>query len=209
MLPEPSIRDLSDLQLLCSLCASDNDQALYTELVNRFLPEVKEKCRRKGELQNLDKHIDEGIAHEVFERVRTYKSFNEAKIRNANEHKAVLAYLCSIAGNLFVDHFRRSKQQNTPHPTYFDQLRQQAGPIDPARLKDIKEMSKSIFQKLTRNEQAVVLADLDNKKYGKYLPDEVTSSLSERLNVKPATIRKIRERAKLKIMNTLRELNAA
>jgi DNA-directed RNA polymerase specialized sigma24 family protein len=207
--PEPQLDTLSDLQLLRLLCTSDEDDELYKQFVRRFLPDVKQECKKKCELQKLDKHIGETIAHEVFERVRQYKSFKNDKVRIKNEHRAVLAYLSSIAGHLFLDHFRNEKRKTDLHSTYFDDFREQAASIDPTRLKDIKDMSKLIFKKLNSKEQAVVLADLEHKRFGKYLPDEVTLALSQDLAIKPASVRKIRERAKLKINKLLQAINEA
>jgi DNA-directed RNA polymerase specialized sigma24 family protein len=151
--PDPQFVGISDLELLHILCTSDDDQAPYSEFVRRFLPEVKENCKRKCELQKLDLHIGGGIAHEVFDRVRRYKSFKKDRIRVADEHAAVLAYLTKIAGRLFLDHFRQEKRKEEVHETYFDELRQEAKSIDPTRLKDIKNISEGIFKKLNNKEQ--------------------------------------------------------
>jgi DNA-directed RNA polymerase specialized sigma24 family protein len=200
---------VSDLDLVHILCTSDEDQKPYNEFVRRFLPEVKDGCKKKCKLKRLDPHIGEGIAHEVFARIRRSKLIKKEKIKNADHHKGILSYLLITAEHLFVDHFREEKRSEEVHETYFDELQGQAQTINPEHLKSTKDMAETLFKKLNAKEQAVVLADLEHKRVGKYLPDEVTEALSKSLNVKPATIRKIRERAIEKLKGALHEINQA
>lgn len=209
MRADPQFVGMFDLDLVHMLCTSDEDQKPYNELVRRFLPEVKEGCKKKCKLKRLDPHIGEDIAHEVFARIRRSKHIKKEKIKNSDPHRGILAYLLVTAEHLFVDHFRQEKRSEEVHVTYFDQLQEQAQAIDPEHLKSIKDIAETLFKKLNAKEQAVILADLEHKRVGKYLPDEINEALSKSLNVKPASIRKIRERAIAKLNGALNEINQA
>lgn len=93
---------------------------------------------------------------------------------------------------------------------YFDDL---IGPLeienDAIKLKQIREVTQKMFKSLNPKEQKVVIADIENKKHQKYLPDDVIDRLAEELNVKRDTVRKIRERAIEKIKTAIDEFNQA
>lgn len=210
MRPEPELASVSDLDLLEQLCSSENDDAPYKEFVRRFLPGLKDECRRKCLRLGLDRHVGDQIAHECFERVRQYKSFKKDKIRLPNDQKAILAYLCRISARLFTDHHNQEKQKEVEHRTYFDDIRDEArGVIDAKGLKDTRDMAMGLLKKLSPSEQAVMIADLEHKRHQKYLPDDITMELAERLKVKPDTIRKIRQRAIEKLNKAIDEINQA
>ena len=191
------------------LCSTEDDQSLYDELVRRFLPEVNQQCEDKCKLRKLDPHVGQEIAHQVFERVRKYKSFKNEKTKVRNPHKAVLAYLMVCAGRLFLNYSKKEKRQDESPDTYISDLRAEASATDPARLQEIKEKTALAFGRLTPREREVVLADLEHKRHTKYLPDDVTTELCERLGVKPDTIRKLRQTAKLKLQQAFNEFNEA
>ncbi len=149
MHPDPQFADVSDLELLHTVCTSAPMTSYpYKEFVRRFLPEVKEKCKEKCNRQKLDPHIGESIAHDVFARLRRYKTFKKDKFQGTGEHKWILAYLIRAAGNLFIDHFYQTKRAEEAHVTYFDDFREEASSIDPSQLKDVKEKSELIFKEI-------------------------------------------------------------
>lgn len=203
---------LSDLELLCHLCSVSEDKEAYNEFVHRFYDEMKAECERRCLSRKLDKHIGTQIAHDTFERVKHHKTFREDKIKVADSHKGILAYLIRISVNLFNDHYRKEKKVNllSNHKMYFDDL---IGPLeienDAIKLKQIREVTQKMFKSLNPKEQKVVIADIENKKHQKYLPDDVIDRLAEELNVKRDTVRKIRERAIEKIKTAIDEFNQA
>ena len=203
---------LSDLELLCRLCSVEDDTEVYYEFVHRFYNDVKEECERRCKARKLDKQIGIQVAHETFENVRRYKTFREDEVKMANTRKGILVYLIRIAVNLFNDHHRKEKKQKEQvnHKSYFDDL---LGTMEtgnnPARLKQIKDLTLRIFKSLNQKEQKVVLADAEHKKHQKYLPDDVTEQLAEEIGVKKDTVRKIRERAIQKIKTAINESNQA
>lgn len=200
---------LGDVELLTALCSTQNDASIYSEFVRRFLPEVQAECSNICKRRNLDSHIGKQIAHEVFEKVRKYKSFKPDKIRNSTPHNSILIYLFSISRNLFND-WHNSERKSTVdyNKNYFELLTETIEiPDTPDILKWKKDTAAMIFRKLNKKEQTIVLADIEYKKYGSYLPDEITESLALSLKVKKPTIRKIRERAILKIKTAIDEIN--
>jgi DNA-directed RNA polymerase specialized sigma24 family protein len=187
----------------------EDDGAPYKEFVRRFHPELKRFCRKKCELQKLDSHVGETIAHEVFERIRKYKSFRKDHFRGGDGRKWVLAYLSRSATRLFFNHHNQEKRQKDLPDTYLDDLRAEAQAIDPTHLQETKERTALALKKLTPRELEVVLADLEYKRHTKYLPDDVTLALAEKLGVKSATIRKLRQRAAEKLNQAMNEINEA
>jgi RNA polymerase sigma factor (sigma-70 family) len=207
-----STKLLSDLELLCHLCTVEDDKEAYDEFVRRFYGDVRAECERRCKAQKLDLHIGVQVAHDTFENVRRYKTFRQDEIRIANSRKAILAYLIRIAVNLFNDHHRREKKQKEQihHKSYFDDLLGEMDKRnDPARLKQIKDITFQIFKSLNQREQKVVLADTEHKKHQKYLPDNVTERMAAEMGIKKDTVRKIRERAIKKIKTPINEFNKA
>lgn len=205
---QPPVTQLTDSELLEHLCSNDDDVQYYTHFVNRFLPEVKDECKRICKARKLNQDIGEQIAHDVFERVRKYKSFKKDKVRIPESRKGIIVYLLRIATSLFNDHYRKEKNEEVIHRTYFDNILDSASSsIDVKKLKNKKEIALTIFSKLNQNEQKVVLKDIQHKKHKKYLPDDVTAELALELGVKPDTIRKIRERAIKTIKAAIDEIN--
>jgi len=206
---QAQFENLSDVELMDALCSTGDDQLLYNELVRRFHPELKQLCLNKCKLMSLDPHIGEQIAHEVFERLRRYKSFKKDNIRAQEGHAAVKSYMARCATRLFLNYFDEQKRKEELPDSYFTELRAEACATDPVRLLEIKEKTAQTFKKLTDREKAVVIADLEYKKHTKYLPDDVVSDLSKRLGVKPDTIRKLRQTAKQKLQQAFDEINEA
>lgn len=209
MRPEAQFASLPDLELMDALCSTRDDQSLYNELVRRFLPELKQLCLKKCKLRNIDAHVGEQISHEVFERVRRYKSFKKDKIRTQDGHAAILSYLTRFATRLFLNYFDEQKRKEELPDSYITQFRDEASAADPARLQEIMEKTAQAFSKLTPRERAVVLADIEYKKHTKYLPDDVVKNLSQRHGIKPDTIRKLRQTAKQKLQQAFDEINEA
>jgi DNA-directed RNA polymerase specialized sigma24 family protein len=202
------IRILGDTKLLELLCSETDDSLLYKEFVHRFLPDLKTECEKVCKARKLDRHIGIQISHEVLERVRKYKSFKRDKIHLKDDRKAIIVYLFRIAVSLFNDHHRSQKKSLQEHRTYFDDLSDLASSRpNPIILKDQLEIATKLFRKLNKNEQIVVLKDLEYKRNYKYLPDDVTESLAEQLGVEKDTIRKIRKRAIQKIKDLINGLN--
>ncbi len=210
MVEANQITKISDLELLINLCSSSDDDKLYPEFVKRFLPEIKEECLKICNKRKLDKHVGIDIAHKTFERVRKYKSFKTDEINKPNTRKGILVYLFRVSTRLFNDHYRKQKKDEefVNHKTYFENIFDpEIIQHNPAKLKQIKDQSLQIFNQLNNKEQAVVLADIEYKKFHKYLPDDVNESLAVELGVKKDTLRKIRERAIIKIKNAINEIS--
>ncbi|WP_298681019.1 hypothetical protein [uncultured Mucilaginibacter sp.] len=204
----PTLIHLTDVALLEQLCSSDDDSELYKEFVKRFIKELTTHCADACKKRNLETHIGKQIAHETFARVRHYKSFKTDQIKLPDQHDAIIVYLKRISFSLFNDHHNENKKKPIPHRTYFDDILESSydnfSGID---LKDKKDFALFIFNKLNKKEQAVILADIEHKKFQKYLPDDITEQLCGQLNVKKDTLRKIRERAIEKIKYAINEFN--
>lgn len=199
---------LTDVALLEKLCSSDDDYELYNEFVKRFLTDITAHCADVCKKRNLESHVGKQIAHETFSNVRKYKSFKKDGIKLPDDRTAILVYLKRISVNLFNDFHNKNKKKTIIHKTYFDDiLEANEDKLDAVSLKDKKEFALFIFSKLNKKEQTVILADIEHKKFQKYLPDDITEDLSVKLNVKKETIRKIRERAIEKIKAAINEFN--
>lgn len=74
-------------------------------------------------------------------------------------------------------------------------------------LKNKKDLAVFIFCKLNSKEKRIILTDLKYKRHHKYLPDTVIEELARELSLKPASIRKARERAIEKIKKAIDEIN--
>lgn len=209
MRSEAQYVNASDPELFHLICTVEDDDAPYKEFVRRFHPELKQFCKRTCELRKLDSHIGGTIAHDVFERVRKSKTFKKEYYKGGDGHKWVLAYLLRSASRLFLNHHNDQKRREELPDTYFDRLRALVEGIDPVKLKDVKDITEILVKKLTPNELAVALADLEYKRHAIYLPDDVTLALSEQLGLKPASLRKTRERYKKKLNKFFNEINEA
>lgn len=204
------LRLLTDIQLLTALCSEQDDNDLYTEFVKRFHTKLQQECTNVCKKRKLDLHIGQQICHEVFEKLRKYKSFKADEVKIVSSHKAILVYLFRIARNLFTDWHNKEKKAKEPYVgrSYFDELAESLKPPEGVEiLLWKKEMSLKIINKLNSKEKIVMLTDLDHKKQQRYLPDEITELLAEKLGVKKPTIRKIRERGINKIKTALDEIN--
>lgn len=199
---------LSDLQLIEALCSQEDDDLLYLEFVNRFLPELKESCILKCKARKLDTHIGIEIAHRAFENVRKYKSFKKDKIKIPNDTEAIKIYLIRITVSLFNDYYKKEKQESIPPKCYFDDIFEAASfGTSEVDLKNKRDFAELVLKKLNKKEQIVVFTDIEHKKYRKYLPEDITESLSNQLGVKKDSIRRIRKRAIEKIYNAIDEIN--
>lgn len=204
------LRLLTDLELLTALCSEQDDACLYTEFVNRFHEELQKECLEICKKRKLDSHIGKQITHEVFEKLRRYKSFRQEEIKISSSHEGILVYLFKIARNLFIDWYNKEKRTREPYlaKNYFDEITESLQPPEDVDLLFWKkETALKLFKKLNANEKAVLLADIDHKKQQRYLPDEITDMLAESLSIQKATIRKIRERAIKKIKTAIDEIN--
>lgn len=202
---------LSDRELFFALCSEQNDGDIFEEFARRFLPSLIEECERQCRHRKLDNDIGNRIACDTLEKARKYKSFDKDEINVQNDRESVLVYLFRIATNLFNDHHRKEKKAAegfVPNKTYFDDLYQQAlSTQDSGSLLDIRQKTEILLKQLNAKEKKVVLKDLEYKRHQKYLPDTVLEELSTELNVKPDTIRKIRERAISKLKKGINEIN--
>lgn len=202
------LAQLSDRELLRLLCSTDDDEMVYSLFTKRYWPDIEKECSKICKKRKIDPHIGTEIAHETFERVRKYKSFNEDQIKLADDRKAVLVYLIRIAVRLFNNYHTKKNKEDIVHRTYFDEIVCAVNEnIDVKDLKSKKDLSLDILKKLNYKEQRILLTDLEYKRHQKYLPDDVLDSLALELNVKRETIRKIRERAIVKINKAIDEIN--
>ena len=210
LIKSDSLRLLSDVELFIELCSVECDDDIYSEFVKRFLPDLKKECLQICKRRKLDQHIGVEIAHDTFEKARKYKSFKSDQVKSPESRKGVLVYLYRIATNLFNDYHNREKKNNSVivHKSYFDDLfcPPEEG-ISPEKLLEIRDTALYVFRQLSKNEQKVVLTDLEYKKHQRYLPDDVNERLAEEMNVEKGTIRKIRERAIIKIKKSIDEIN--
>jgi DNA-directed RNA polymerase specialized sigma24 family protein len=205
---KPNLIQLNDIALLEKLCSSDDDTDCYNEFVKRFLPDLTTHCTDVCNKRKLESHIGKQIAHETFSNVRKYKSFKTDGVKLPDDRMAILVYLKRISVNLFNDFHNKNKRRAITHKTYFDDILDgNEEKLNAVGLKDKKEFALFIFDKLNKKEQTVILADIEHKKFQKYLPDDITEDLSIQLNVKKETIRKIRERAIEKIKIAINEFN--
>jgi DNA-directed RNA polymerase specialized sigma24 family protein len=203
-----NIAGLTNVTLLEQLCSNDDDNYLYDEFVKRFLTDLTTHCTHVCNKRNLEPHIGKQIAHETFSNVRKYKSFKTDGITLPDSREAILVYLKRISINLFNDFHNKQKREKIIHRTYFDDMLEgNESKLDAVGLRDKKEFALFIYNKLNKKEQTVVLADIEHKKYQKYLPDDITEDLALRLDVKKESIRKIRERAIEKIKKAINEFN--
>ncbi|WPQ63811.1 hypothetical protein SIO70_02925 [Chitinophaga sancti] len=199
---------IPDLELLEKLCSTQEDQELYAEFVSRFVEEVVIYCCDICKKRNIESHVGKQIAHDVFERVRKYKSFKADEIKIPNHRTAILVYLKRISISLFNNFHNENKRTDIIHKTYFDDIFESVEKSpDALGLKDKKDFALFIFGRLNKKEQTVILADIEHKKFQKYLPDDITQNLSAQLGVKKESIRKIRERAIEKIKKAINEFN--
>ncbi len=196
----------TDIELLELLCSEEDDEPYFKLFVERFLDELKNECLRICRSRKLDHHIGIQISHETFERVRKYKSFKQDGIKMPDKHAGILVYLNRIAIHLFNDYYKGEKKNSIPHKTYFEEIQEGIPEVNLATLKQTKEKALAIFKKLSEREKIVVLADIEHKKHQKYLSSDVTESLAARLGVQKDTIRKIRQRAIVKIKKELNEI---
>jgi DNA-directed RNA polymerase specialized sigma24 family protein len=200
---------LTDVELLEQLCSSKDDDLLYKEFLRRFLPEVKSRCELTCKQRKLDKHLGLQIAHDTFERFRKYKSFNIEKVKLHDKSKAIIVYLCKISTSLFNNFHRDEKHEESNYKTYFDDILESVDPTASSieSLKNKKDLAVFIFCKLNSKEKRIILTDLEYKRHHKYLPDTVIEELARELSLKPASIRKARERAIEKIKKAIDEIN--
>lgn len=199
-------KSFDDITLLEYVCKIDCDKA-YEEFVNRYYDDVFIQCKIKCKSRKIDLQIGKQITHEVFERVRKYKSFNKSKLNTKNPRNAILGWLYTFLIRLFYDYHNSQKKKEVYINSYFDDLAIDARKIDVKSLAFIRDLSEIIIKKLNAKEKEVILTDLEHKRGQKYLPDDITESLANRLGVKKPTIRKIRERAINKIKLALHEIN--
>lgn len=203
------IQKLKDVELLELLCSTNDDELLYAEFVNRFLKPLQKECELVCRKRKLDLHVGKQIAHDTFERLRKYKSFNVDLINLADHNKAILAYLNRISVRLFYNYHSNQKNDFAVHKSYFDDILDsvETAEKNPKILQNKRDVAVLIFSKLNPKEKRVILTDIEYKRHHKYLPDDIIDSLAEELNIKKDTVRKIRERAISKIKNAIDEIN--
>lgn len=207
MITPQNILQLSDADLLEYICTTDNGEVAYQEFVNRYIKGVGDICKDLCKWRKLDEQIGVQIAHDAFEKVRRLKSYRKDNSRS-NDKKAILRFFYKVCLNLFNDYYNKNKNKGeyVSQPTYFDQISES--------LKDTvysneekREITLKILKKLNKKEIRVITLDIEYKRHQKYLPDEIVSELCEELGVKEATIRKIRERAIIKIKKEIDAIN--
>lgn len=197
---------VDDVKLL-ELIRDNNDIQAFNEFVKRYHPTITEHCITKCKLRKLDKHIGIQIAHDTFDKIKKSKSFKKEKLNGADSKSAIFGWLFRISSNLFYDYHNSQKKDNNINESYFDELFDKAKEISVDSLEEKRNISLEIISKLNLKEREVIITDLEYKRSQKYLPDEVTESLANRIGVKKSSIRKIRERALLKLKKAIDEIN--
>ena len=197
---------IDSIELLELIRDSDDNEA-YKEFVQRFLPIVKDQCLTKCKLRKLDKSIGMQIAHDTLEKTRKSKSFKKEKLNGSDSKSKITGWLFRISSNLFYDYHNSQKCNDQVYDFYIDELFSKAREINVNSLAEKRDLSIKILQKLNPKEREVVLTDIEYKRSQKYLPEDVNESLANRIGVKKDTIRKIRERAIMKLNNAIDEIN--
>jgi DNA-directed RNA polymerase specialized sigma24 family protein len=197
---------IDSIDLLEQIRDSDDNEA-YKEFVQRFLPIVKDQCLIKCKLRKLDKDIGLQIAHDTFEKVRKSKSFKKEKLIGSDSKSKITGWLFRISSNLFYDFHNSQKCNNQVYDFYIDELFSKASEINVNSLAEKRDLSIKILQKLNPKEREVVLTDIEYKRSHKYLPEDANESLANRIGVKKDTVRKIRERAILKLYKAIDEIH--
>ena len=196
----------SDADLLEFICSNDDNDLAYSDFVNRYIKDVQNECVKICDRRKLDKHIGLQIAHEAFEKIKKYRSFDRTKLKGDSERRSILGFMYVICLNLFKDHHKKKKETNTTLTSYFDDLASTVK-LDVKNNKQIKDFTLRILKKLNPKEIRVLQTDLEYKRHQKYLPDEVVASLCEELNVHESGIRKLRERLTVKIKKEIDAIN--
>lgn len=192
---------------MLELIRDDGDEIAYQEFVSRFLPKVKDECVNKCKLRKIDKHIGIQIAHDTFEKVKNSRSFKREKLNGGGSKNAIIGWLYRISSNLFYDYHNSKTNNNQFNESYFDDLKGYAKEASVNSNAEIRDITEIMLKKLNFKEREVLITDIEYKRSQKYLPKDVNEYLSNRLNVKKSSIRKIRERAVKKIKNAIDELN--
>lgn len=199
-------KNLTDIDLLVELSTSSRDN-LYQEFVSRYYDDVQKECLLICKKRNLDKHIGIQIAHETFEKVKKTKSFDKEKLSQRSPRKAILGWLYRILSCLFYDFHKSSKKSDEPIEFYLDEIGSDIQRRSGEDLLSNKEIAVKIFKKLNSKEQLVVIKDIEYKRLQKYHDSVVLDILANQLGVKKDSIRKIRQRAKVKIKNEINKIN--
>jgi len=192
---------------LLELIRDFDDKQAYEEFVQRFLPTVKDECLTKCKLRKIDQQVGQQIAHDTFEKIRKSKSFDREKLNGNESNSSIKGWLYRISTNLFYDYHNSQKVENQLCESYFDDLLFIANEMDVDSLREKRDIAVKIIAKLSPKEREVVLTDFEYKRSHKYLPEEVNDSLANRIGVKKASIRKIRERAIFKLKQAIDEIN--
>jgi RNA polymerase sigma factor (sigma-70 family) len=199
--------DQIDSIKLLELIRDSDDNEAYKEFVQRFLPIVKEQCLTKCKLRKLDKDVGLQIAHDTFEKVRKSKSFKREKLNGSDQSSMITGWLFRISSNLFYDYHNSQKCDFQVYDFYLDEIIVKAREINANSLAEKRDISLKILQQLNPKEREVVITDLEYKRSQKYLPEDANESLANRIGVKKNTVRKIRERAILKLNKAIDEIN--
>lgn len=201
-----NVTTLTDVELLERLSSFDED-IVYNEFVKRYYKEVKMECLLKCNKRKLDKHIGEEIAHDTFERVRKSKSFDKSKLTCKDQKNAILGWLYRIQTNLFYDYHKSQNTKTEKIEFYLDELFQEIKPSSGMELSNKRDITIKIYSKLTPKQRKVILKDIEYKKSQKYHKTDVLDNLANELGVAKNSIRKIRERAIIKIKEAINEIN--
>ncbi|WP_316846486.1 hypothetical protein [Pedobacter psychrodurus] len=196
----------SDTELLENICRNDANDVSYSSFVSRYIKDVETECSKICERRKLDKHIGLQIAHDTFEKVKKYRSFDRNKLRGSTERLAIMGFLYRIYINLFKDYHNKNNKTWVKSSSYFEDL-QETLKFDVRKNHQIKEYTLRILKKLNEKEKKVLIADIEYKRNHKYLPDDVVASLCLELNIKEPAIRKLRERLIFKIKKEIDIIN--
>jgi len=206
LLKTKDLQHKSDTELLENICRNDANDVSYSSFVSRYIKDVETECSKICERRKLDKHIGLQIAHDTFEKVKKYRSFDRNKLRGSTERLAIMGFLYRIYINLFKDYHNKNNKTWVKSGSYFEDL-QKTLKFDVRKNQQIKEYTLRILKKLNEKEKKVLIADIEYKRHHKYLPDDVVASLCLELNIKEPAIRKLRERLIFKIKKEIDIIN--
>ena len=206
LLKTKDLQHQSDTELLENICRNDANDVSYSSFVSRYIKDVETECSKICERRKLDKHIGLQIAHDTFEKVKKYRSFDRNRLRGSTERLAIMGFLYRIYINLFKDYHNKNNKTWVKSSSYFEDL-QETLKFDVRKNQQIKEYTLRILKKLNEKEKKVLIADIEYKRHHKYLPDDVVASLCLELNIKEPAIRKLRERLIFKIKKEIDIIN--
>jgi DNA-directed RNA polymerase specialized sigma24 family protein len=220
---EETISSFTDVQLLQTIGDKLNHpikaHEAFVEFVKRYQKDLYRQCKIVCQKQRYDQHVARDIAHNVFYKVEKYaNSFNCDKGTGQSPRDKIILWLIKIAKNELFNYYQEIKDkkelflndvlENNPLPASLIQIDNgDQEEENEAKLESREQAVEMILSVLTDKERAVYLAYKQYETDGKYLPREIIKGLTIRLNLKPASLRKYKQRAEEKIIEAIKQLN--